>query len=126
LEEKYRTWEGEADHWKALRRGWALGSEDFVEGLKEKVSQKLEGKQTERWKGEAIREAEETLAERMLQEAAQSGGVKTASELSRVKRLGLAQEIRSRTRVKLGWLAPRLGYKTSGGLASSLYLETHT
>ena len=114
-----RRQEGAGEQLRALERGWFLGDEQFRRELLEQVS----ARPGPRHFGEAVQEASEAQAERLLVEGLKRLG--WTEEVLRAKRKGdaskvaLARELRSRTTMPLAWIAERLwmGRRGVPGLA---------
>ena len=112
-----RRQEGAGEQLRALERGWFLGDEQFRRELLEQVS----ARPGPRHFGEAVQEASEAHAERLLVEGLKRLG--WTEEVLRAKRKGdaskvaLARELRSRTTMPLAWIAERLWMGRRGYLA---------
>jgi len=103
-----RRWEDHPEIWKEVRRGWALGSEEFRKELLEAVTTGNH----ECVNGEEVRESEEQRAEKALREGlAKSGWTKrelrTARKGHPVK-LKLARRLRAETTMTWEWIARQL------------------
>jgi hypothetical protein len=110
--------EAEPLEWREMRRGWVLGSKEYAEEMKEWVKERLqEEKRVDAWSGGAVRESEEARAQKWLEEGLKG---RRAEEIAPAERLKLAQEIRNKSRVRLAWLAKRLGYHSAESLGSCL------
>ena len=106
--EACREQETEGAPWKALRRGWCLGSPEFRKELLER----LEGKLGEHHSGELRRETAEAKAERIIAEELRRLGWSQADLDRRRKndpaKLALAARLRQETILSLKWVAARL------------------
>jgi len=100
------------EEWEALRRGWYVGSEGFLEKLQGQLEQVMKGRRRESHSGEAKVAHDEAAAERELQRAFRTLGL----DEDAVKRLAkgaaekavLAWWVRRRTTVSLRWVSERL------------------
>ena len=97
-----------SEAWKALRRGWCIGEEAFREELLARVS----AKQGDQHYGEAVREAVEQKAERLVKEMLAAARV-PESELRRRRKgdalkVRLATRLRQETTMTWKWIAARL------------------
>jgi hypothetical protein len=112
-----RRQEGAGEQFRALERGWFLGDEQFRRELLEQVS----ARPGPRHFGEAVQEAAEAQAERLVAEGLKR--LAWTEEVRRAKRKGdpskvaLARELRSRTTMPLAWIAERLWMGRRGYLA---------
>lgn len=104
-----------------IRRGWCLGSDEFVEKLKGKL-EKLSSKPREpdSWAGPAVEEMELDRAVRLLAAGARALGYGSPDQVRGHDRALLAGAVRSRCRVRVPWLALQLGFKTRNSLSASL------
>ena len=99
--------------WKALRRGWYVGDEGFVEKLQAHLEKGLSGRRRESHSGEAKAAHDEAAAQRELQRVFRALGLDEGA----VERLGkgaaekvvAAWWLRRRTTVSLRWVSERLG-----------------
>ncbi len=112
-----RRREDTSKQFKPLERGWCFGGEEFRQELLEQVST---GPGPSHY-GEAVQEAEEARAERLV-----AAGLKrlgwgeaelTARRKGDARKVRLARELRSRTTMPLAWLAQRLRMGSRGYLA---------
>ena len=122
LERRLGEMSGEEEEWKKIRRGWLLGSEGFVERMKEKLEE-LSAKPHERdsWAGEAVEEREQDRAAKLLAEGARRLELEPMSEGPALERYLLARWVRTRTRVGTRWLAGQLGFESVGTLSYGLW-----
>lgn len=106
---------------EALRRGWKLGGEDFLDWMLEKV----EVRHAEAHPGRERDETEQTKAARIIgEEMKQLGWTKT--ELRRRKKgdpakVAVARRIRAETAVSLKWIAENLFMGTWTHVSNRLY-----
>jgi len=112
-----RRRESAAQEFKPVERGWCLGGEEFRQELLEQVNVRPGPSHF----GEALNEAEEARAERLVVEALKRMGWDKA-ELRRQrkgepKKIKLARELRSKTTMPLMWIAERLSMGSRGYLA---------
>ena len=114
---EWRRGEKPGEEFKAVKRGWCLGGEEFRQELLEQVSVRPGPCHI----GEAVQEAEVARAERLVAEGLKGLGWSEAAlkslrkgEAGKVRR---AQEIHSRTTMPLAWIAQRLQMGSRGYLA---------
>lgn len=109
-----RRLEGTPGQFKPVERGWCLGDEQFRKELLEQVN----SRPGVRHFGEAVQEAEEARAERLLEEALQRAGWTKADLKTRRKgdpaKVALAQALRAATTMPLSWIAQRVNMGTRG------------
>ena len=123
LESRVAEARGDTDSWKKIRRGWCLGSERFVERMKEKLEElSLRPRREATWNDVAVEELEQDRAARFLKAGAKALGHGKGKRMRRWERLLLARWVRQRTSVSAGWLAQQLGMRTRGGLSHGIYL----
>lgn len=112
-----RRQESMPQEFKSVERGWCLGDEQFRQELLEQVERRPGPSHF----GEAVQEAVEVQAERLV-----SAGLKRlgwTEEMLRGKRKGhpskvaLARQLRSATTMPLAWVAERLSMGSRGYLA---------
>lgn len=108
-----------AGDWKALRRGWCLGSDDFRRELMQRAEKPGAGYTVPR------KEAALEKAERILGQELSALGWKEKELAARRKadpeKLRLAQRLRGETTVSLKWIAQRLKMGSWTYLANCLY-----
>jgi len=101
------------EQWKALRRGWYLGTREFGEDLEKQLRKARSGRRKESHSGPARQAHDETAAEAMivaglralkLDEIQLTNLPKGAPE-----KAGLAWLVRQRSTVSLRWVSQRLG-----------------
>ncbi len=106
---------------KPVERGWCLGDEEFRCELLEQVS-KVPGSSLY---GEAVQEAVEARAERMLAESLKAMGWTEKDLTTRRKgapeKVKLAVKLRGATTMPLAWIAQRLAMGSRGYLTWLLY-----
>jgi hypothetical protein len=107
--------------WKALRRGWYAGGEDFGDQLRERMQGLLAGRRKESHSGTAKREHGERAAEKCLQAGLARLGLQ-ARDLSQgpkvtAQKAALARWLRAHTTVSLRWVSERLrmGHYSNAG-----------
>jgi len=98
--------------WKALRRGWYVGPESFLEKLEALLAKAVGGRKRESHSGQARRAHDAAAAERWLGQGLKALGLARA-ELRKLPRnapekVALAWWLRGRTTVSLQWVAGRL------------------
>jgi len=112
-----RRRERDGERFKPVERGWCLGGEAFRRELLEQVSV---GPGASHF-GEAVREAEEVRAERLVKEGLRRLGWRESDLKCRrkgePKKVALARELRSQTTMPLAWVAQRLSMGSRGYLA---------
>ena len=100
-----------------MERGWCLGGEEFRRELLEQVDTRPGPSHF----GEAVQEAELAQAERLVVDALGRMGWSEVELRGRrkgdPKKVELAQELRSKTTMPLGWIAERLHMGSRGYLA---------
>ena len=113
---------GVNEEWKKVRRGWCLGSEGFVEEMKERLQELKKNGQREpdSWMGEAVEEMEKDRAEQLMLEGIKKLGYERVEEVIGKDRYLLGRWLRRQTRVRVHWLAERLGFRTRGGMSSGI------
>jgi REP element-mobilizing transposase RayT len=106
-----------------LRRGWYFGRQEFAERLLHKLKQIARlGRKGEHYEGASLRRAHgKWEAERLVQ----VGLRKLAVKPGRIRRgdqslVALAEHVRARTGVPLGWLAERLQLRNAANLTQRL------
>jgi hypothetical protein len=113
---EWRRREKPGEEFKPVERGWCLGDEEFRRELLEQVSTRPGPSHY----GEAVQEAVVVEAERRVAEGLKRLGW-TEADLKRRRKgdagkVRLAQELRSRTTLPLGWIAERLQMGSRGYL----------
>ena len=109
-----RAVEGEdKEELKALRRGWFLGGEEFLNRLEGLVKEALGEKKRESFHGEAVRRHDESEAERLLNAGMKALGMAGIEEVKKLqkndkRKQALAWLVKSRTVVRHGWILERL------------------
>ena len=101
------------EKWQALRWGWYVGGEDFLEKLKMRLEAVLGGKKRESHSGGAKRAHSEAAARVLLARGLAALGMKT-QDLAKLpkgapEKTVLAWWLRERTVVSLRWVGQRLG-----------------
>ena len=101
------------EEWEALRRGWYIGGEGFVEKLQAQLEGVMKGRRRESHSGEAKAAHDEAAAERELKRALRVLGLKEEAVGRMPKgapeKVALAWWLRRRTTVSLRWVSERLG-----------------
>ena len=111
----------ESKAWEAIQRGWCLGSEEFVDQLKEKLAElSKKPRESDSWAGAAVEEMEMDRATRLLAAGSKALGYARDEPLRGHDRTMLALWVRTGCRVRIPWLASQLGFKTRNSLSSSL------
>jgi len=100
------------EQWKALRRGWYLGNENFLAKLERWLGGAVKGRKKESHSGAARAAHDEAEARRLLQVGLKSIKL-NETELRMLpknapEKVALAWWLRSRTTVPLRWVAERL------------------
>ena len=109
--------------YQKIRRGWCLGSEQFIQEMKDKLHE-LSRKITDResWNNEAVDELEQDRATRLLKTGAKSLGYSSGAQVTGIDRILISRWLRLHTKVPVKWLARQFGLQTRGGMSSSIYL----
>lgn len=107
-----RRFQADGRDWKALRRGWCLGSLEFRQELLAQVGGYIGPNHF----GDERRESAEQKADRILSQEAETMGLR-ASQLpsgagAQAARLRIARRIRQETTMSLRWIAARLGFSS--------------
>jgi REP element-mobilizing transposase RayT len=112
-----RRQDHDREEFKPVERGWCLGGEAFREELLKQVSTPAGPSHF----GEAVQEAVEVRAERIVVEGLKRLRWNEADLLARRKgepgKVTLARELRSQTTMPLSWISERLGMGSRGYLA---------
>jgi REP element-mobilizing transposase RayT len=108
------------NEWKAVRRGWCLGSKEFRQELLEE----MRGRTGLHHGGEERRETEEAWAEQRMANELQRRRW-TAQDLAQrrkgdAQKLKIARRLRQETTMTLNWIAKRLNMGAAGSLANLL------
>jgi len=103
----------ENEEYKALRRGWIFGSDEFKEELKEPLNEELKGLCRETVSGEPRRLHDEQEANRLLQSTCRIVGLRRA-EKDRLRKNDLRKQMAAwflfrKTPMGQDWLAKQLG-----------------
>lgn len=98
--------------WQALRRGWYLGNQSFLEKLEDWLEKAVEGRQRQSHSGGAREAHDEASAERLTRQGLKVLGL-TEAELRHLpkgapEKVALAWWLRRRTTVSLAWVSERL------------------
>ncbi len=108
--------------WNKIRRGWCYGSKGFIEEMKEKLLEVTSKPvKYDTWNDEASDETEEIRAEKDLNRGMKLLGFKALETMDRWDRYLLAEWVRTRSRMKIDWLAQKIGVKNRGSLSGSLF-----
>lgn len=112
-----RRWEESPEQFRQLESGWYLGSEQFRRELLEQVHTAPGPSHF----GEAVQEALEVRAERLIAQALQRLGWTELDLANRPKghvdKLDLARQLRAQTTFSVAWVANRLSMGSRGHLA---------
>ena len=104
----------------ALRRGWKVGGEDFVDWLADKLARPSKGQTRAR----AEREVDEILAERLVKDCLRTVGWGLAELEGSAKgdpvKVEMARQLRAQTPMTRRWIAQRLRMGSTGYLSSLL------
>jgi putative transposase len=116
-----RRLEDDDELWKKIRRGWALGSEEF----RDELLQAMEQRSSEYVGGEEIKESEQQKAERIIQGQMRLLGW-TSKDLLRLpkgdkRKIRIARLLRNQTTMTLKWIAHRLNMGGWTYLSNRLY-----
>lgn len=98
--------------WKALRRGWYLGTPSFLDKLERWLDEAVKGRRRESHSGSARRAHDEAAAEGLLAAGMKTLGI-TEGDLNALakaaaEKVALAWWLRARTTVPLHWVSERL------------------
>jgi putative transposase len=123
--EALREEENRPEQWQSIRRGWKLGSEDFLDWIVDKIEVHA-GEAHPRLERD---ETEQSKARRLLREEMKKLGW-TAAELKRRKKgdpakVALARRLRAETAVSLKWIAQNLQMGTWTYVSNRLYHVIH-
>jgi REP element-mobilizing transposase RayT len=120
--ERRRT-EDKRGEFQSMERGWCVGDEEFRRQLLEQVSK---GPGASHY-GEAVQEAVEVRAERLVSGRLKAMGWKEKDLAARRKgdpeKVKLAAEVRAQTTMPLAWIAKRLVMGSRGYLTWLLYRQ---
>jgi putative transposase len=113
----------QVEGWKKIRRGWCLGSEGFVNEMKERLEElgKRKRVQGDSWSGVAVDEREEDLAREVLARARKKLKIDDGASISRMDAYLLARWTRSQTKVGVKWLAQELKILSVGTLSYGIW-----
>lgn len=114
----------EAPEHKALRRGWTLGGEDFVDWLTDKLTRTTRRQGTRR---SEEREVDEILAERLTRDCLRNVGW-SLEQLRRARKgdpvkVAIAQRLRTQTPMTRHWIAQRLHMGSAGYLSNLMKVD---
>ena len=122
--ERRRAQESDGAQWRALRRGWRLGSEEFRAKLLESVEPQL----GEHHSGSLRLETAAAKAERIVAEELRrpgwSDGVLAARPKADPHKLAMAARLRGETMLTGAQIAQRLHCGSWKSLRNKLYLRT--
>ena len=108
---KAGRWELE-EEWKALRRGWYVGSESFLGKLRQRLVRMKEPSRRGSHSGGAKIEHGQVAAQRLFGQGLEILGLKEGDLVGLQKKaapkVALAWWLRQRTTVSLGWVRERL------------------
>ncbi len=108
--------------WKKIRRGWCLGSEEFVLKMKDRLEEMCEeSRERDSWAGEAVEAMERDIAHDLLKKGLVKFKYQDAQSVKGAERSLLARWIRGRTKVGVKWLAKEFGVRTAGGLSCGIW-----
>lgn len=103
----------EADEqWQKIRRGWAYGTDEFVQKIQDTLDAVVSGKRRDSFMGEEIRVHDEKKAEQLFQQGLMCCGI-TEKDLPGLKKGDdrkkvIAWHIRKKTSVRVEWITCRL------------------
>ena len=116
-----RRWEEDEQMWKTIRRGWALGSQEFRQELLEAMEQRS----SEYIAGDEIKESEEQKAERIIRGQMRLLGWTSRDLANTLKgdpcKVKMAKLVRQQTTMTLKWIATRLQMGTWTHVANRIY-----
>jgi hypothetical protein len=100
------------EQWKALRRGWYLGGQSFLERLEGWLEKAVAGRRRESHSGGARDTHEKAAAERLVAKSLKALGLTEADlknqPLGCPEKVALAWWLRKNTTVSLRWVADRI------------------
>lgn len=143
---RYRAWMARRTHeileleeaqeqkeeWRALQRGWYVGSESFRDRLMDRADGLVAGRKRESYRSEGLRVHDEREAGRLLAESLVRLDLteKAAASLKQTdpRKQALAWLIKSRTLMSDEWLASRLqmGHRSNISRAVSVFRRSET
>jgi len=94
--------------WKALRRGWYIGRESFLEKLEKCLDGAVEGRRRESHSGQAKAAHDEAAAHQALRALGLNQSDLAHLAKSAPEKMVLARRMRHRTTVGLCWVSERL------------------
>jgi REP element-mobilizing transposase RayT len=107
--------------WKEIRRGWVLGSQEFVEEMKEALEVAVVDKRRDSFMGEAVRVHDESEAQRLLQYGLGVCGLVeddfAGLKKSDTRKKAIAWLLRRNTSVRNEWITSRLKMGVASNLA---------
>jgi REP element-mobilizing transposase RayT len=117
-----RRWEDQPEIWQQIRRGWALGSEEFREELLEAMNER---DNSEYIAGDEIKETEQHKAARIIREELARlkwtvGNLQAALKGDR-RKIRIAKRLRAETTMTLKWIAEQLHMGTWTHVANRIY-----
>jgi hypothetical protein len=100
------------EQWNALRRGWYLGGQSFLERLESWLEKAVAGRRRESHSGGARDTHDKAAAERLVAKSLKALGL-TEADLRELRfgspeKVALAWWLRKHTTVSLGWVADRM------------------
>ena len=108
--------------WRKIRRGWCYGAEGFTAEMKERLMELGEKDRAyDTWNDEASDELEQLRAERDLNRGLRILGISRMEEVQGWNRHLLAEWVRCRHRVTIGWIGQRIGIANPTSLSGGLY-----
>lgn len=122
----------EAAEWRALQRGWYVGSENFRDQLMDKAAGRIAGRKRASYRGEGLRAHDEREAQRLLAAGLVRLGLtqKAAAALKQTdpRKQALAWLIKTRTVMRDEWLGKHLpmGHRSNISRAVSVFRTAET
>jgi REP element-mobilizing transposase RayT len=121
----------EADQqWAEIRRGWAFGSDEFLERIQQVLDEAIAGKRRDSFMGEEVLRHDELEAERLFRQGLKCFGM-TEEDLPELKKSDarkkvIAWNIRNKTSVRIEWIANRLDMGARSNVATYIRSVEHT
>ena len=122
LERRIGEVTGQDEEWKKIRRGWCLGSKEFVDKMKDLLKEMAEEpREADSWSGSAVEAMEEDLAQKLLLRGCQKLKLRDLTMVKGMDAYLLAHWTRKQTKVGVKWLAKELNIASSGTLSHGIW-----
>ena len=100
------------EEWKALRRGWYVGGQEFREALEERAERSIKGKKRASFRDDGLQRHDERAAKRLLDQALQCLELNQTQvrmlRKNEPRKQVLAWLIKTRTIVAASWIQDQL------------------